>query len=167
LSVIYNLLIALLIYLPAFVANGSAPFIKNGTPIDLKKEFIDGKRIFGDGKTFEGLLIALTFGTTIGVILTRIFNDFNWILISFIESLFAMIGDMIGAFIKRRIGVPRGGRVLGLDQLDFILGSSLALLIMHVSLLWYQFLFICGIAFLLHQLTNYIAYILKIKNVPW
>ncbi|MEM0015689.1 MAG: CDP-2,3-bis-(O-geranylgeranyl)-sn-glycerol synthase [Saccharolobus sp.] len=165
-SLVYELLIIILIYLPAMVANGSGPFIKNGTPIDFKKNFIDGRRILGDGKTFEGLLIAVTFGTTVGVILSRFFT-YDWIIISFLESLFAMLGDMMGAFIKRRFGIPRGGRVLGLDQLDFIFGSTLVLLFMHVSITWYQFLFICIFVFSLHQTTNYIAYLLKIKNVPW
>jgi len=35
-----------------------------------------------------------------------------------------MLGDMLGAFIKRRLSIPRGGRAIGLDQLDFILGST-------------------------------------------
>ncbi|WP_338601455.1 CDP-2,3-bis-(O-geranylgeranyl)-sn-glycerol synthase [Sulfolobus tengchongensis] len=165
-SIGYQFLLAILLYLPAFVANGSGPFIKKGTPIDFGRNFIDGRRIFGDGKTFEGLTIALTFGTTVGIILAKFFT-FEWILISFLESLFAMIGDIVGAFIKRRLGIPRGGRALVLDQLDFVLGASLIILLMHVSITWYQFLFICGLAFFLHQATNYVAYMLKIKNVPW
>ncbi|MCH4814993.1 MAG: CDP-2,3-bis-(O-geranylgeranyl)-sn-glycerol synthase [Saccharolobus sp.] len=165
-SIAYDLLLSILIYLPAFVANGSGPFIKRGTPIDFGKNFVDGRRVFGDGKTFEGLIIALTFGTTVGVIISKFFTA-EWILISFLESLFAMIGDMIGAFIKRRLGIPRGGRVLGLDQLDFVLGASLILVLIRVNITWYQFLFICLLAFFLHQGTNYVAYLLKIKNVPW
>jgi CDP-2,3-bis-(O-geranylgeranyl)-sn-glycerol synthase len=161
-----ELLIALVIYFPAFTANGSAPFVRRGHPIDFNKNFFDGRRIFGDGKTFEGLLVSLTFGTIIGVIIAR-FWGVSWIFISFVESLAAMLGDMTGAFIKRRLNIPRGGRALGLDQLDFVLGSSLALVLLHVNIELCQFLFIILIAFIMHILTNNVAYRLKIKSVPW
>lgn len=165
-SLITDIGLAILYYLPALVANGSAPFVKKGTPIDFKKNFLDGRRILGDGKTFEGLLIAVTFGTTVGIILAKFFS-FKWIYISFFESLLAMIGDMIGAFIKRRLGLERGARALGLDQLDFIFGATLGLLIMRVALNFIEFIFILVIAFVLHVFTNNIAYRLKIKSVPW
>lgn len=158
--------LALLYYLPALIANGSAPFVKNGSPIDFKKNFIDGRRILGDGKTFEGLIVALTFGTTVGVILAKFLGE-GWMLISFVESLFAMLGDMVGAFIKRRLGLERGARALGLDQLDFVLGSTLALIILNVRINFYEFLTIVFVAFILHIFTNGIAYRLKIKSVPW
>ncbi|ARM75689.1 CDP-2,3-bis-(O-geranylgeranyl)-sn-glycerol synthase [Acidianus manzaensis] len=161
-----ELLLAIVIYLPAFVANGSAPFVKRGHPIDFYRNFIDKRRIFGDGKTFEGLALALTFGTTVGVILSK-FLGYDWILISFVESLMAMLGDMTGAFIKRRLNIPRGGRALGLDQLDFVLGSSLALFLLGVRVNVIQFIFIIVIAFVLHTFTNNVAYRLKIKSVPW
>ncbi len=165
-SLALQLLISIVYYLPALTANGSAPFIKKGTPIDLGKTFFDGRRILGDGKTFEGLIIGLTFGTTTGIIISRLLS-FDWILISFAESFSALVGDMLGAFIKRRLGIPRGGKAVGLDQLDFILTSTLTLLLFHVNLYWYQFIFICLLTFLLHTSTNRIAYLLKIKSVPW
>jgi len=158
--------LSILYYLPALVANGSAPFVKRGSPIDFRKNFIDGRRIFGDGKSFEGLIVALTFGTTVGIVLSKFLGE-DWIIISFVESLFAMIGDMVGAFIKRRLGLERGARALGLDQLDFILGATLALLLLNVSLNLYEFLTIIVIAFVLHIFTNNVAYRLKIKSVPW
>ncbi|BFI75146.1 CDP-2,3-bis-(O-geranylgeranyl)-sn-glycerol synthase [Sulfurisphaera ohwakuensis] len=164
--IIDYVILAILYYLPALVANGSAPFVKNGTPIDFRKNFVDGRRLLGDGKTFEGLLVAVTFGTTVGIILAK-FLGIYWIYVSFIESLLAMLGDMVGAFIKRRLGLARGARAIGLDQLDFILGATLALIISKISLNIYEFLSIVVIAFVLHILTNNVAYRLKIKSVPW
>lgn len=161
-----EILLAIVIYLPAFVANGSAPFVKKGHPVDFNKTMRDKRRIFGDGKTFEGLIVALTFGTIVGVIIARFLGNY-WILISFIESLMAMIGDMIGAFIKRRLNIPRGGRALGLDQLDFVLCSTLGLEILGVRVTLLQFLFIIVFAFAMHVFTNNVAYRLKIKSVPW
>ena len=34
---------------------------KLNTPVDFKKNFIDGKRIFGENKTFKGLLGYVIF----------------------------------------------------------------------------------------------------------
>ncbi|MBW9141437.1 MAG: CDP-2,3-bis-(O-geranylgeranyl)-sn-glycerol synthase [Candidatus Aramenus sp.] len=166
LGVIANLLLGLLYYVPAFVANGSGPFVKKGTPIDMGRNFLDGRRILGDGKTFEGLMVAVTFGTTIGVVISRFFGV-EWVLVSLVESVFAMLGDMAGAFVKRRLNIPRGGRALGLDQLDFVFGATIGLLLLGVSINLFQFLFVAGVAFVMHVFTNNVAYRLKIKSVPW
>lgn len=159
-------LYTLILYIPALIANGSAPFVKNGTPIDFRKNFVDGKRLLGDGKSFEGLLLSITFGTTIGIIYSR-YLGFQWIGIAAGESLFAILGDMAGAFIKRRIGLERGQRALGLDQWDFILGSTVWLLLIKVYITFTGFIFILAFTFGLHLLTNFIAYKLGIKSVPW
>ncbi|AHC51238.1 hypothetical protein SUSAZ_04095 [Sulfolobus acidocaldarius SUSAZ] len=161
-----GLLLGLIYYIPALVANGSAPFIKSGTPIDFKRKLNDGRRVLGDGKTFEGLLLSLTFGTTVGAIISR-FLGIEWIIIGFVESLGAMLGDMLGAFIKRRIGLERGARAPILDQLDFILGATVVLISFKVNLNIYQVAFVCVLVIALHMFTNYMAYRLKIKSVPW
>jgi CDP-2,3-bis-(O-geranylgeranyl)-sn-glycerol synthase len=158
--------LAVIYYLPAFMANGSGPLVRNGTPIDGGRVTWDGRRVLGDGKTYEGLVLALTYGTTVGVVISSFLGS-EWILISFLESVGAMLGDMLGAFIKRRLSIPRGGRAIGLDQLDFILGSTVLGYAggLRVSLI--QFLFICLFAFVMHLGTNFLAYRLKIKSVPW
>ncbi len=161
-----ELLLGLVYYLPAFVANGSGPMVRKGNPIDFGKNFTDGRRILGDGKTFEGLLMGLTYGTTVGVVLS-FFLGIHWIVISFMESLGAMLGDMLGAFIKRRMNIPRGGRALFLDQLDFIFGSTALGYLVGLSVTVYQFLLVVAIAFVAHVLTNIAAYRLRIKSVPW
>lgn len=165
-EVLTNLVLGLLYYLPAFVANGSGPFVKFGTPIDMGKNFFDGRRILGDGKTLEGLLVAVTFGTTIGVVISK-FLGAEWVLVSSLESLFAMLGDMAGAFIKRRLNIPRGGKAWGLDQLDFVIGATIGLLLSGIRVSVFQLLFVALIAFGMHVFTNNVAYRLKIKSVPW
>ena len=47
---------ALWIIIPAYVSNASAVLVGGGTPIDFGKNWSDGKRILGDGKTWRGLL---------------------------------------------------------------------------------------------------------------
>ena len=61
LSAVLSLLIKLILfYLPAYVANGSPVVFSKiygpGHPIDMGIVFSDGKRLLGDGKTFEGFI---------------------------------------------------------------------------------------------------------------
>ena len=57
---------ALWLILPAYVANASAVLVGGGTPIDFGKLWKDGKRIFGDGKTWQGLFAGGFVGMTAG-----------------------------------------------------------------------------------------------------
>ena len=56
--------------LPAYAANGLAVIFGRGNqfnaPLDLGKNFIDGKRIFGDGKTVRGFVGGVATGTAVG-----------------------------------------------------------------------------------------------------
>ncbi len=83
------------------------------------------------------------------------------------EALGAMLGDMAGAFIKRRMNIPRGGRAIFLDQLDFVLGSTALGIISGLRVSLTQFLFVIMVAFIAHITTNVMAYRLRIKSVPW
>jgi len=64
------------------MANGSGPLVRNGTPIDGGRVTWDGRRVLGDGKTYEGLILALTYGTTVGVVISSFLGS-EWIVISF------------------------------------------------------------------------------------
>ena len=165
-SIITEIVTTFLVYFPAFAANGSAVFVKSGTPVDFRKTLWDGKRVLGDGKTFEGLLVALTFGTTVGIIISR-FLGLQEILYGFVGSLFGMLGDMCGAFIKRRLGLERGARAPLLDQWDFVTCATLGLYAAGFKTSLVGFLFILLLALVMHVLTNRVAYKLKLKNVPW
>ena len=81
-------------------------------------------------------------------------------------SLGALLGDIGGAFIKRRLGIKPGGAFPVLDQLDFVIGAVLlASTISNVSL---------GTALIVlfetppfHFLTNLGAYLLGLKSTYW
>ena len=163
---VWDLFLTFLVYFPAFAANGSAVFVRKGTPVDFNRRAWDGRRVLGDGKTFEGLLVSITLGTTVGVILASFLGP-ELILYGFVGSLFGMLGDMCGAFIKRRLGLERGARAPILDQLDFVVCATLGLYLVgyHVNLP--GFLFVALMAFVMHVLTNRVAYRLKLKSVPW
>lgn len=165
--------LALIIYFPAMAANGAPVFIKRGTPVDLGRFFIDGRRIFGDGKTYEGLLIGLVFGTGVGAIYSLFFNEPIFIIYSSVSSLGSLVGDMVGAFIKRRLGLPRGSPAPVLDQLGFYLFATLFIKIFSLDeMVGYNIdlkIFITGalLVFTLHVATNWGAYRLRIKSVPY
>ena len=55
---IIPLLSAFWIMLPAYLPNPVAAIFGGGTPIDLGKNFSDGKRVLGDGKTYRGLIFG-------------------------------------------------------------------------------------------------------------
>jgi len=164
---------AILKYLPAMLANATPVFVRNGTPIDGGKYFIDGKRILGDGKTWEGLVIGLTFASIIGVAYYVFCEQVILLIYSIVLGLGALLGDIVAAFIKRRLGIPRGKPAPILDQINFILGSTFLAKFLRIdsaagiTITLAEFLLILIIASLLHVLTNFIAFKLGIKSVPW
>jgi CDP-2,3-bis-(O-geranylgeranyl)-sn-glycerol synthase len=130
---------ALWIIFPAYVANGSAVLIGGGKPIDFEKNWKDGRRLFGDGKTWRGLLVGTFIGMTCGFGLSVAakyidmygygylgltdFTGFPYMIpIVFSVCFGALLGDIIESFFKRRIGKKRGEDWIPFDQLDFLLG---------------------------------------------
>jgi CDP-2,3-bis-(O-geranylgeranyl)-sn-glycerol synthase len=139
----YEIIIqALWLVLPAYIANASALLVGGGTPIDFGKNWKDGKRILGDGKTWRGLVSGAFVGMTCGFGFSVVakytavsdfsflgINDFTGfpLMIPIIASLCfgALIGDIVESFFKRRLGKNRGEDWIPFDQLDFIIGALL------------------------------------------
>jgi CDP-2,3-bis-(O-geranylgeranyl)-sn-glycerol synthase len=137
----YEIIIqALWIVLPAYIANASALLVGGGTPIDFGKNWKDGKRILGDGKTWRGLISGAFIGMTGGFGLSVVaiyannsdfdflgLNDFGRfpLMIPIIAGICfgALLGDISASFVKRRVGKSRGEDWIPFDQLDFILGA--------------------------------------------
>jgi len=137
---------ALWLILPAYIANGSAVLVGGGKPVDFGKNWRDGKRILGDGKTWRGLFagafVGMTGGFGLAVAAKYIaMSDFAFIGLSDFEGfplmiviIFslcfgALLGDIIESFFKRRIGRDRGQDWIPFDQLDFIVGALVLCLI--------------------------------------
>jgi CDP-2,3-bis-(O-geranylgeranyl)-sn-glycerol synthase len=143
--------------LPAYIANASAVLVGGGTPIDFGKNWKDGKRILGDGKTWRGLIIGTLFGMIGGFglsvaafyinqvdptyITVSNFLEFPLMIpIVFSICFGALLGDIIESFFKRRIGRKRGENWIPFDQVDFILG------VLFFSFLMAGFLQIVGLS---------------------
>lgn len=171
---------ALIIVWPSYVANATPVLAKRVFrgrlhPVDFNAVFIDGRRILGDGKTYEGLLMGTVLGTLIGYLTSYLAHlsapsilRYPTILDSLVMSIAALLGDMLGAFIKRRLGLRRGEPAPLLDQLDFLLASLLALHLIDPGLLTVQVAIVAVVVTPpIHLATNAGAYLLGLKNEPW
>lgn len=170
---------AIFILIPAYAANGFPPLAKGKRPIDFGRKFFDGKRIFGNGKTFEGFFLGLIAGTSYGILEFIISPDLNCYanlhgvtlptmtpLVAFMIVFGALIGDLGGSFIKRRMGMKRGADALLLDQENFVVGALLfSYWFTEISVWMILIMFI--ITPVIHRFTSIIGYLLKLKKVPW
>ncbi len=170
---------ALWIILPAYAANGFPTLANGKIPMDWRKKWIDGERIFGDGKTIEGFSLGLIVGTGVGILETILYpflnsyaNQFGVqmpqmsIFIGFIIPLGALCGDLAGSFIKRRFRLPRGADAPVLDQLNFVAGVIFfAYFFTEIS--FWMVVIMALMTPIIHRTANIIAFWLKIKKVPW
>ncbi|MFH1239792.1 MAG: CDP-2,3-bis-(O-geranylgeranyl)-sn-glycerol synthase [Candidatus Diapherotrites archaeon] len=162
----------LLFAIPLYVSNAVPVLIGGLTPIDFGKNFFDGKRLFGEGKTFRGFAIGVLSGWGVAL-LTQYFllNFTNFpvpqtVFFGLFVAFGALFGDLVGSFVKRRIGIKRGAPVFLLDQLDFVAGGIIFGSVFYAPSFW-GIIFIAGVTVILHRVTNYIAFKMKLKNVPW
>jgi CDP-2,3-bis-(O-geranylgeranyl)-sn-glycerol synthase len=151
---------------PAYCANAVPVIAGGGYPIDFGKNFFDGRPIFGKNKTFRGFFFGLVVG--IGVGLTESIFFAYPLSFGLILSLGALLGDLAGAFIKRRLGLAPGNLLPVIDQVDFIIGAILFSFFVPVSFLsWELIITVLIITPPIHLLTNFVAYKLGLKDNPW
>ncbi|RZN15241.1 MAG: CDP-2,3-bis-(O-geranylgeranyl)-sn-glycerol synthase [Methanosarcinales archaeon] len=170
------ILSALWLMLPAYIANPTAVVCGGGASIDFGRNFVDGRRILGDGKTYRGLVGGVICGTILGIIqmntaLAGRFGGFT-LLAVFSLSFGALLGDMCKSFIKRRLGFKRGAKFMIADQLDFVIGAWILTYLLQGS--WFiehftatTMVIILIITPVLHRITNLIGYYVKLKKEPW
>ena len=58
--------------LPAYLPNNCAVIFGGGMPLDFGKDYGDGRRILGDGKTFRGTIGGTMSGILAGLFLNLI-----------------------------------------------------------------------------------------------
>lgn len=98
------------------VANGS-PIIarkllgtKFSRPLDHNLAFLDGKPLLGPSKTIRGVIA----GTIItGAVAPAFGIPLQW---GLTIGLFAMLGDLVTSFAKRRLSIEPSGMALGFDH---------------------------------------------------
>ncbi|MCL5678287.1 MAG: CDP-2,3-bis-(O-geranylgeranyl)-sn-glycerol synthase [Candidatus Thermoplasmatota archaeon] len=174
-------------FLPAMLPNTGAAIFGGGKPIDMGRMW-RGNRLLGDGKTWRGLFTGILSGVLLGYLesligvfiggpvsaVYSISPDILPVLLSL--SAGSMLGDICGAFVKRRMGLEKGASVPILDQYDFAAGAFLlALLVSTGSVMRFLidgyalagFAVALIIIYPLHRIINYIGYRRGLKSVPW
>ncbi|HWG91072.1 MAG TPA: CDP-2,3-bis-(O-geranylgeranyl)-sn-glycerol synthase, partial [Candidatus Thermoplasmatota archaeon] len=139
-SLVETVLQALWLMLPAYLANMAPVLVGGGTPIDGGRNWKDGRRILGDGKTWRGLLLPpfLVAAAIVGLhyaAQTEALRNLGWSsfgptavvagVLGFAIALGALVGDAVESFFKRRLNKKRGEAWFPFDQLDFVVGGLL------------------------------------------
>jgi len=153
---------ALLFIFPAYCANAAPVIFGGGLPMDFGKVFWDGKPLFGKNKTFRGFLAGLAVGTFVGFVQNALFE--YSVLLGFMVSLGALVGDLSESFIKRRLDIPPGSPLPIADQLDFVAGALLFSLPVSPPDSLITVLVIIVITPPIHILTNFLASRLGVKR---
>ncbi len=159
---------------PAYASNGFPPLMQGSHPIDGKRLF-RGKRLLGDGKTWEGLIGGIIVGLLVGSLQVAYQSQLDYAGLNLPAmtmplvlalSLGTMAGDLLGSFIKRRLGIKRGGSAPLLDQDGFVaMAFVFAAFVYPVSGLILVLLLL--ITPPIHWITNICGYYMKFKKTPW
>ncbi len=156
---------ALMFILPSYAANSVPAIFGGGTPIDLGQCFLDGERILGAHKTVKGFVSGLLAGILVSILMAVLFSV-ELLFFGTLISAGALAGDLVGAFIKRRMRLPPGYPLPLLDQLDFVFGGILVLYPFYRLSQGAIFLVLL-VTPAIHLVANMIAYLLGLKKTFW
>ena len=170
-------------YLPIGIANMMPVVFRRlfnflALPLDFNKTFL-GQPIFGNHKTFRGLLFGTLAGGLIFIIQRHAFEvsdffhnisifDYSKISIWFglVMGFGAILGDLIKSFFKRRFLRSPGRSWFPFDQIDYTLGG------MILSFMFYVpesniFVSVVILGVLLHIAANAIGRLLGFRRGVW
>jgi CDP-2,3-bis-(O-geranylgeranyl)-sn-glycerol synthase len=176
---IIALVSAFWVMLPAYLPNPVAALCGGGLAVDLGRNYSDGRRVFGDGKTFRGLGAGILAGILIGLVQIWSAERFGWVILPqqtllsiTLLATGALLGDLAKSFFKRRLGKERGAKWPVWDMYDLVIGAFLLLLIFDPGWLFATITLPVLVAILiltpvLHRAMNIIGYLIKVKEVPW
>lgn len=162
---------------------------KHCKPIDGGKFFSDGKRIFGDNKTWAGFFGMIFFGAFFQMLwgyvcsASESMESINELYVYYpnrtaynltsgaLFGLSYVLFELPNSFIKRRIGITPGKTAKGavglaffiIDQIDSLIGVVLVLsLLSKISFAKYCLYILLGA--LTHIAVNLVLYALKIRK---
>lgn len=177
---------ALWFFLPAGIANMTPIIVAQVPALQHFKAPLDGglqyrkKRIFGDHKTWRGLLSGVVVAILVIWLQYLLFRHEAWartvsvplsygsakiLWLGFLLGLGALLGDALESFLKRQYNVAAGDSWFPFDQLDYIIGGLL-LATIYVRLPAPDYGWIIVIWFGMHMAFSYFGYALKLKDKP-
>ncbi len=80
-------------------------------PLDCGLKLADGRPLFGESKTFRGVISSIGCTSLAAALL-----ELGWPVGAMLATA-SMAGDLCSSFIKRRIGMPPHSKASGLDQI--------------------------------------------------
>ena len=148
------------------IANGSPILIRlllNDSfdlAVDFGQKLPDNRRVFGDSKTWRGIVAALA-STAIAAWL------FGYLVTTgLLVAAYAVLGDLIASFIKRRLSMPPSSMAPLLDQVPESLLP--AWMLMHIFKLDMMSVIILVLTFIIVELgLSHILYKWGIRKRPY
>ena len=159
-------------------------------PVDFGRNFSDGRRIFGDNKTFKGffgmILFGIIFSVLWGLLSTKsealtlynyfyrnysnspLYNVLTGTLMGFAYALF----ELPNSFLKRRLNITPGKNDISgmkriffvfLDQADSIFGCVLVVCIFFPLPVWYYFVYVL-VGAATHIVLNMLLYFCHLRK---
>lgn len=186
-EILAAVLMGVWLFIPAMVPNTAAVVFGGGTPVDFGRTW-KGRRILGDGKTWRGLALGGLAGAAVGALQIWVSHlcgstdswgfgpGWSGLGLLLCLSFGALLGDMGGSFVKRRLGRERGAPVPVLDQLDFAVGALLAAAACRPGWVYASYIegwhilvlaVLLAAVYVLHRSANRIGYALGLKDEPW
>lgn len=158
------------LYLPAAFANMAPVIFRKCNFLNISIN----KKLFGSHKTYRGFL----FGILLSIIVAFLqgilsaptkniklldYQSINIFIFGSLMAIGALTADLLKSYTKRRFYIRPGKALPILDQIDWIIGSTIILsfyMSLKIDFIFYSIL-ILGI---LHFLTNIVSYHLKIRE---
>ena len=159
-------MIELKLLLLIIIANGVPVLTRNilklhfDTALDFNRVFFDGRPVFGPTKTWRGIIAAIII--TVPVTLLLGFTAKLGLLL----AALAMVGDLLGSFIKRRLELAPSSRALGLDQIPESLLPMFACQVL-LGLSWQSTVMVVCLFFVMELLLSRLLYQLHIRKHPY
>lgn len=160
-------------------------------PLDHGRNFRDGRRVFGENKTYLGLVgyigISMIFSLLWGLLSSKnlslasknYFYEYHKNTIPYNLLIGALLGfayaifELPNSFMKRRLGIGAGKSDDGplkylfvfIDQADSLIGIALVVW-MFYPLGWLRFLTMIFLGAATHLLINALLYIFRLRKSP-
>lgn len=148
------------------IANGAPIFIRVlfndgfSLAIDFGQKLPDNKRVFGDSKTWRGLIAALIITGAAALLLGYSVET------GFLIALYAVSGDLVSSFIKRRLSMPPSSMAPLLDQVPESLLPAI-MLRQQFTLDIFSVIQLVLIFVIIELLLSHILYKWGVRNKPY
>ena len=158
-------------------------------PIDGNSNFIDGKRIFGDNKTWKGVVGMISLSCFVYILWGGLCGIFGFVqkntlylihnsntvglnlVVGLLIGLAYCIFELPNSFLKRRFDIAPGKSRKGiiglffivLDQIDSLFGCVLVVAIFYPMTIWYYLGFVTLGGFI-HIILSYVFVLFRIRK---